>query len=83
MTIHTCQYVNASDLFKRLKALWDEFADSSPDFSWGDNNHTLVAPKAILDHIDGSAGFGHPRQVEALRKRIQALPDDVYVDLES
>jgi hypothetical protein len=35
MTIHTCRFVKASDLFKGLKALWDEFANSDPDFSWG------------------------------------------------
>ena len=81
--INTCRYVHASDLFKRLGTLWEEFGGSEPDFSWGDNNHTLVDPKAIMDHIDGSARFEHPRQVEALRRRVEKLSGDVYVDLEN
>ena len=83
MTIHPCRYVHASDLFKRLKVLWSEFVESEPDFSWGDNNHSLVDPQDIMNHIDGSAAFEHPRQVETLRKRVEKLPAGVYVDLEN
>lgn len=82
MTTHTCQYVNASDLFKGLANLWEEFSNSNPDFSWGGNNRTLVDPKAILDHLDNRVIENGP-QMETLRHRIVGLPDDVYVDLEN
>jgi hypothetical protein len=47
-TIHTCRFVKSSNLFKGLTKLWLPFTDSEPDFSWGDNNRTLVDPKATL-----------------------------------
>ncbi|MGA2440207.1 MAG: hypothetical protein ABSH08_04575 [Tepidisphaeraceae bacterium] len=82
MTIHNCQFVNASDVFKGLGDLWEEFSKSDPNFSWGGNNRTLIDGKAILDHLDNSAIKNH-RQEEKLRRRIAKLPDDVYVDLEN
>jgi hypothetical protein len=83
MTIHTCKYVHASGLFKGLTNLWNEFADSDPPFSWGDNNRSLVDPASILNHMDGSGVIENQRQVETLRKRVEKLPAGVYVDLEN
>ena len=82
MTIQTCEFVTGSDLFEGLPDLWDEFFDSSPDFSWGNNNHTMVDPKALLGHLDKS-GIENETQMETLRHRITELPDGVYVDLEN
>ena len=33
MRIHTCEFVFASELFKGLAGLWDEFVNSEPSFS--------------------------------------------------
>jgi len=82
MNIHACKYVNASDLFTRLRKLWTEFCASDPDFSWGGNNHSLVDGDAILNHLDNSAIDSH-KQVETLRKRINLLPEHTYIDLEN
>jgi hypothetical protein len=32
MTINTCRFVDASDLFEGLTDLWNEFFDSEPEF---------------------------------------------------
>ena len=82
MRIHTCQFVLVSDLFKGLKALWNEFASSDPDFSFGGNNRTLVDPPSLLHHFDNSL-IEDQKQLERLRRRIKKLPKDVYVDLEN
>lgn len=78
-SIKTVMAVNASDLFDGHQALWAQFADSSPDFTWGSNNLSLVDVASILNHLDNSdITVG-----QAFRKRCRALPIDVYVDLES
>lgn len=83
MTIQRCRFVRASELFTGLADLWQEFVNSDPPFSWGDNNRSLVDPKAILNHMDGSGVIESKTQVETLRKRIEKLPSGVYVDLEN
>ena len=82
MTVYTCRYVHASDLFEGLKALWDEFNNSDPDFSWGNNNRTLVDPHSILNHLDNSV-TENEKQAETLRERVKKLSKHVYVDLEN
>lgn len=81
MTIHTCQFVEASDLFKGLGELYDEFSNSEPDFSWGGNNRTLVGGEAILNHLE-NCEIENQRQMKTLRRRVRKLPEGVYVDLE-
>ena len=80
----TARYVSSMDLFKGLNKLRDAFIRSDPDFSWGNNNHSLVDGEAILDHLaDSGLTNASKAQVPVLRKRIRKLPEDVYVDLES
>ena len=81
-SIQTYRAINVTDLFQGLKVLLEEFSNSDPDFSWGDNDHTLVDPEAILDHLDGTGTAVNTRQLEALRRRICKLPPNTYVDLE-
>ena len=82
MTIDTCRFVTASALFKGLRKLWAQLAESSPDFTWGSNNRSMVVPKAILDHLDNSV-IDNEKQLKTLRRRAASLPADVYVDLEN
>jgi len=85
MKTHKCQFILASDLFKGLENLWAAFADSSPPFSWGDNNRTLVTAEAILNHCDNTDSLAGLRSVATLRLRIANLPQkgQTYVDLEN
>jgi len=81
MNIENAEYVKSSELFAGLDALGDEFANSDPPFSWGDNDLTLVDARGILSHLDGF-GVEHEDQLETLRERIEGLPLKVCVDLE-
>jgi hypothetical protein len=85
-TIHsqTCLFVHASDLFRGLNKLWDEFVDSAPPFSWGDNNRSLVDADSILNHLDGCSHVTDSLVTE-LRKRVDLLPKGglTYIDLEN
>lgn len=82
--IETTQFIAASAVFKGLKGLWTEFAESDPPFSWGGSNRTLVTAEAILNHLDGCAN-ATPRFVESLRTRLQKISPNLqlYVDLEN
>ena len=85
ITVETVKFVRFSELLKGLNALRQQFSDSEPPFSWGDNNRSLVTAEAIMDSIDGSSAEFTASQVEALRKRINKLPEkgQMYVDLEN
>lgn len=85
MKKHTCSFVKASDLFKGLSTLWDICADSNPPFTWGDNNRSLVTAVTILDHLDliGLEAGKEEKQLETLRKRVEKIGLDTYVDLEN
>jgi len=84
MKINTCQFVDASDLFNGLSELWSELVESEPDFTWGNNNRSLVVADDILNHFDNSV-IENEGQLETLRKRVQKLPEggQIYVDLEN
>ena len=82
MRIQSCEFVSGFELFTGLQLLWDEFAESDPDFSWGSNNRSLVTAKSILDHLDNS-NIENEKQMETLRKRVKVIGGDMYVDLES
>ena len=83
--VHKCQFVLEADLFKGLDDLWREFCESEPDFTWGDNNRSLVTAKSILDHLYNTA-WTNEEQLELLRLRVEkCLPEggNTYVDLEN
>lgn len=42
MKIETCLFVLSTEVFKDHDEVWNEFNDSDPDCSWG-NNRTLVS----------------------------------------
>ena len=82
MTIHTCQFVNASDLFMALDDLWKQVQQAERIYPWDGRSRTLIDPRSLLRHLDK-----HPvkntLQVEMLRHRVAMLPDGVYVDFEN
>jgi hypothetical protein len=88
---HSCSFVLASDVFKGLPRAWNLLCDSSPNFSWGDNNRSLVDADTIrrhLDDLDASASTLEPsagaeaRQVKTAINRLRKLGQG-YVDLEN
>jgi hypothetical protein len=82
MKVYNSQFVLCSDLFDGLDNLLYEFCNSSPPFSWGDNNRTLVTAKAIIDHLDGSA-VENATELETLRGRVNSVGLQMLVDLEN
>lgn len=85
MNIKTCQYVEASEVFKGFGLAWDVFINSDPQCSWGDNNRTMVTPDVIIDAMeDSDLNEGNEeKQVEQVVKILRSLPQDMYVDLEN
>jgi hypothetical protein len=85
MNIKTCQYVEASEIFKGYGLAWDVFINSDPDCSWGDNNRSLVSVDVIIDNLENTDfdSGNEQRQVEQVIKILKSIPLDVYVDLEN
>jgi hypothetical protein len=85
MNIKTCQYVEASEIFKGYGLAWDVFINSDPDCSWGDNNRSLVSVDVIIDNLENTDfDSGNEQcQVEQVIKILKSIPLDVYVDLEN
>ena len=85
MNIKTCQYVEASEVFKGCDLAWNVFFNSNPQCSWGDNNRTMVTPDVIIDAMEESAeNVGkEQKQVEKVVKILRSLPQDMYIDLEN
>ena len=85
MEIHTCQFVTSSDLFKGLFSLWEDFAESDPPFSWGDNNRSLITAESIIDHLSNSSAADEHWWLGRLIARVNKLPEggQTYVDLEN
>lgn len=85
MNIKTCQYVEASEVFKGFGLAWDVFINSDPPCTWGDNNRSMVTTDVIIDALENSdMNVGsESRQVEQVVKILESLPQDMYVDLEN
>ncbi len=81
--IHTRSFVTFSDLFSGLPKARVEYAEAS-EYTWGDKPHSLVDPESILATLEfmDSDSDSDSEIVEAI-KRLQALPQDVFVDLEN
>lgn len=82
--VQTCRFVTASDVFKGLGLLWTTLVESDPPFSWGSNNRSLVSSVDLTMYLDGQ-GLDDPAgaQLTTLIERLDALPSDIYVDLEN
>ena len=78
LPIQTCQYVEASYVFKDCPKAWDAFSNGD---TWGDNNRTLVTPDVILLVLDQSDDSEH-KEVKKVIKRLESL-GQTYIDLEN
>jgi hypothetical protein len=52
MNVKSCQFVEATEVFKDCMKAWDIFCESNPDCSWGDNNRTMVSRDVIVNAIE-------------------------------
>jgi len=78
--VHVCKFVNLSDLFKNLpESVYEQLAESDPDFTWGENNRSLITIERLLDHMD-AAGIDYP---EEFKDMCNKLGLEMYVDLEN
>lgn len=79
-TIYTVRYVKVSD----LNFAEELFDDALNYFTWGDTDHTLVSKRemhsALHDALDGRSFDKYIRKAMSI---IDALDDDVFIDLES
>jgi hypothetical protein len=82
ITFHECRFVLASQLFRGLNKLWDELVESDPPFTWGDNNRSLVTADDIVRALEDWSRVSE-KQLSQLRKRINAIGWQTYVDLEN
>ena len=87
ITVYSTDFVCASDVIPKRwsKWFWDLFSDNAP-FSWGDNNHTLVAIESFADHckaclIDSPKGVSKKAKVAFINKLLAIKQP--YVDLEN
>lgn len=79
MKIEKCLFVCSTEVFKDHDEVWNEFNESDPDCSWGNNNRTLVSRDFLLTALEDIDAEG----VEAVRDRLESLPAEVYIDLEN
>lgn len=86
MQIQTVKYVNASDLFLECPAAWNTFSCSDPNCSWGDNKFTLVSRDFVKNHLKEQIEHGLAEepveQTETVIERLDAIADDVFINLE-
>lgn len=87
MNIHAASYVDASNIFKDQGNAWDLFFNGESDCSWGGNNRTLIDPQTIINCLDDCMECADDENTEneinEVKKRLESIPQGVYVDLES
>lgn len=77
------KFVEASAVFGDLPKAWDALCESSPGFTWGDNNRSLVDAETIRNHLrDVDMPEGSGDQIETAISRLDSLGQE-YVDLEN
>ena len=89
MNVKSCQFVEATEVFKDCMKAYDIFCISEPDCSWGDNNRTMVSRDVIVNAIesffDVEEDDSDPtnEQVKKLFERLNNLNEHTYIDLEN
>jgi len=77
--IHVCCYIPASEFFTNFPEVWEELSNSDPNFTWGDNNRSLVTVERIVQHLDAS----HIDYPEAFEEHYKEYVPEDYIDLEN
>ena len=82
-TTQTVKFISAWSLFQDCDQASDAFCNSDPDFSWGDNNYSLISKQRFLNALQDLADEEVNGQIEEVIERLKQLPDDIYLNLES
>ena len=85
MNAHTVSFVRLIDLFGGYYGLLSDFVSNKLTslHSYGESQHYLVSQDEILDHLESFAD-DYPeweQETEAVKKRIERLRPDVFIDL--
>lgn len=83
MNIQTANFVTSSDLFEGFSELKNNFNAGDHDFSFGDNNRTLISIERFFEGVEYTNRNRHEQTVVDFRQRLMLLPPDTYVDLEN
>ena len=92
MNVKSCQFVEATEVFKDCMKAYDIFCISEPDCSWGDNNRTMVSRDVIVNAIESFFDVEEDEeddsdptneQVKKLFERLDNLNEHTYIDLEN
>ena len=81
--IHTCEYVELTDVRGHdLDDYWELVVEDAP-FSWGDNNRSMVTASSLRYHLeDRLCDYQNKKAVKRVIAVLAAL-GETYVDLES
>lgn len=84
MKVETVSVANNSDLFNGYLHVWEALCNNDPDFSWGDNDRTLISIERMqraLDDIDTDDVAID--DIDAVSARLSQFDKpDIYIDLE-
>jgi hypothetical protein len=87
MNVETCQYIRASRIFKSHPEVYDVFCGASPDCSWGDNEMTMVTADFVSRTLESQMPFIDDntlqKKCDYVLKKLDSVPSNVYIDLES
>jgi hypothetical protein len=91
MNVKSCQFVEATEVFKDCMKAYDIFCVSEPDCSWGDNNRTMVSRDVIVNAIESFSDVDDEEddsnstneQVKKVFERLNNLNVHTYIDLEN
>lgn len=83
--LETCEYIPGTSIVPRKwdKWFWSLFSEGA-DFSWGDNNRTLITAERFADHCQDLdlAENSREKEVEVFMKMLRDL-GQTYIDLEN
>jgi hypothetical protein len=89
--MHSCIFVNASEVFADHRYLFTEMAERGVDCSWGNNSFSLVPAAWLKIELEKLAkanaallcGEKYPDSVSEVFELLEKYPAEVYVNLEA
>lgn len=90
--VETVHIVPASDIFHNAPTISDAFCNIDADFTWGDNNRSLITPERFIDHLDNIDDDDRGNMFDAVRQRAFSVADmnkqrppsaPIYIDMEN
>jgi len=87
-TVHTCKYIKASVVFKDCECAFTAFADSCPEAPFGQAK-TMIPASVIKKSLamwkmcNSYGNYQCDKEIETVMERLDWIPSNVYIDLES